>query len=76
MLYFEVACCIGAEVCYYNTRFIIPVTCWSTSSVSISSISTADMFADVAEELVDSESLSPADEFVNTVSIPYTADDE
>lgn len=34
------------------------------------------MFADDAEELADSGSPSPTDEFVNTVSIAYTADDE
>lgn len=56
------------------------MTCWSTSSVAINAVSTADTFVD-AEELVDSGSpspspLSPTDEFVNNVSIAYTADDD
>lgn len=60
---------------------VSPVTCWSTSSVSTSSISTADISAGDAEELVvvvgsDGSPSSPAEEFVNIVSIAYTADDD
>lgn len=52
-----------------------PVTCWSTSSVSMSSFSTAVTFTG-AEELVDSGSLTPPAEVLANASKARTVDED
>lgn len=71
------ACCDKQHAAFIvHTLKTSPVTCWSTSSVSISFSSTADTFTGADAFFDSGPPGSPADVFVNTVSIACTADDE